>query len=89
MSRLHFAYICLYQVLEYHMESLETLGCIWSSKEVIRVIFGRPLPGETSPERLSQVAPARATYRSDAMNSLALYASERPPRATRRSRSSS
>ncbi|WZZ79367.1 hypothetical protein YC2023_099939 [Brassica napus] len=26
---------------------------------------------------------------SDAMNSLALYASERPPRATRRSRSSS
>ena len=76
MSRLHFAYICLYQVLEYHMEFLETFGCIWSSKEVIRVIFGRALPGATSPERLSQVTPARATYRSDAMNSLALYASE-------------
>ncbi|KAF2538379.1 hypothetical protein F2Q68_00022756 [Brassica cretica] len=89
MSRLYFAYICLYQVLEYHMEFLETLRCIWSSKEVIRVIFGRALPGATSPERLSQVTPARATYRSDAMKSLALYASERPPRATRRSRSSS
>ncbi|KAF2566714.1 hypothetical protein F2Q68_00024344 [Brassica cretica] len=76
-------------VLEYHMEFLETLGCIWSSKEVIRVIFGRAQPEATSLERLSQVTPARATYRSDAMNSLALYASERPPRATRRSRSSS
>ncbi|KAF2580927.1 hypothetical protein F2Q68_00002616 [Brassica cretica] len=71
------------------MEFLETFGCIWSSKEVIRVIFGRALPGATSPEQLSQVAPARATYRSDAMNSLALYALEQPPRATRRSRSSS
>ncbi|KAF3509832.1 hypothetical protein F2Q69_00005454 [Brassica cretica] len=80
---------CHSWVLEYHMENLETLGCIWSSKEVIRVIFGRALPGATSPERLSQVTPARATYRSDAMNSLTLYASERPPRATRRSRSSS
>ncbi|KAF3505564.1 hypothetical protein F2Q69_00003583 [Brassica cretica] len=60
-----------------------------SSKEVIRVIFGRALPGATFPERLSQVAPARASYRSGAMNSLALFASERPPRVTRRSRSSS
>ncbi|WZY89431.1 hypothetical protein YC2023_046166 [Brassica napus] len=32
MSRLHFACICLYQVFEYHMEFLETFGCIWSSK---------------------------------------------------------
>ena len=30
------------------MEFLETFGCIWSSKEVIRVIFGRALPGATS-----------------------------------------
>uniref|UniRef100_A0A0D3E2L8 Pentatricopeptide repeat-containing protein n=1 Tax=Brassica oleracea var. oleracea TaxID=109376 RepID=A0A0D3E2L8_BRAOL len=28
-------------VLEYHMEFLETFGCIWSSKEVIKVIIGR------------------------------------------------
>ena len=30
------------------MEFLESFGCIWSSKEVIRVIFGRALPGATS-----------------------------------------
>ncbi|WZZ08413.1 hypothetical protein YC2023_094334 [Brassica napus] len=30
------------------MEFLETFGCIWSSKEVIRVVFGRALPGATS-----------------------------------------
>ncbi|KAF3541158.1 hypothetical protein F2Q69_00020963 [Brassica cretica] len=30
------------------MEFLETFGCIWSSKEVIRVIFGRALRGATS-----------------------------------------
>ncbi|KAF2601673.1 hypothetical protein F2Q70_00024972 [Brassica cretica] len=36
------------QVLEYHMEFLETFGYIWSSREVIRVIFGRALPGATS-----------------------------------------
>ncbi|KAG5385369.1 hypothetical protein IGI04_036839 [Brassica rapa subsp. trilocularis] len=35
-------------VFEYHMEFLETFGCIWSSKEVIRVVFGRALPGATS-----------------------------------------
>ncbi|KAL0687143.1 hypothetical protein Bca4012_086820 [Brassica carinata] len=35
------------------MEFLETLGCIWSSKEVIRVIFGRALPGATSSEATS------------------------------------
>ncbi|KAG5382908.1 hypothetical protein IGI04_034378 [Brassica rapa subsp. trilocularis] len=74
MSRLHFAYICLYQVFEYHMEFLETFGCIWSSKEVIRVVFGRALPGATSrsdlPERRAEVAPeawsdlTRATGRS-------------------------
>ncbi|KAF3537440.1 hypothetical protein F2Q69_00021722 [Brassica cretica] len=43
-------------VLEYHMEFLETFGYIWSSREVIRVIFGRALPG--------------ATFRSDYMKSL-------------------
>ncbi|KAF3548577.1 hypothetical protein DY000_02005691 [Brassica cretica] len=41
MSRLHFAYICLYQVLEYHMEFLEAFECIWSSKEVFKAINGR------------------------------------------------
>ncbi|KAG5398101.1 hypothetical protein IGI04_019915 [Brassica rapa subsp. trilocularis] len=41
MFRLHFAYMSLYQVLEYHMEFLETFGCIWSSKEVFKVIIGR------------------------------------------------
>ncbi|KAF2616427.1 hypothetical protein F2Q68_00040744 [Brassica cretica] len=30
------------------MEFLETFGYIWSSREVIRVIFGRALPGATS-----------------------------------------
>ncbi|WZZ44326.1 hypothetical protein YC2023_040585 [Brassica napus] len=34
-----------YQVLEYHMESLETFGCIWSSKEVFKVIIGRAAHG--------------------------------------------
>ncbi|KAF2543823.1 hypothetical protein F2Q68_00032164 [Brassica cretica] len=36
------------EVLEYHMKFLETFECIWSSREVIRVIFGRALPGATS-----------------------------------------
>ncbi|KAF3598806.1 hypothetical protein F2Q69_00034480 [Brassica cretica] len=37
------------------MEFLETFGCIWSSKEVIRVIFGRALPARaTSPKRPAQ-----------------------------------
>ncbi|KAL0787361.1 hypothetical protein Bca101_003607 [Brassica carinata] len=30
------------------MEFLETFGYIWNSREVIRVIFGRALPGATS-----------------------------------------
>ncbi|KAL0673368.1 hypothetical protein Bca4012_001349 [Brassica carinata] len=51
------------------MEFLETLGCIWSSKEVIRVIFGRALPGAT-----------RATYRSDAMNTPPIRRSDLPER---------
>ena len=34
MFRLHFAYMSLYQVLEYNMEFLEAFGCILSSKEV-------------------------------------------------------
>ncbi|KAF2586322.1 hypothetical protein F2Q70_00035828 [Brassica cretica] len=32
-------------VLEYHMEFFETFGCIWSSKEVIKVIIGRAVHG--------------------------------------------
>ncbi|KAG5395042.1 hypothetical protein IGI04_025005 [Brassica rapa subsp. trilocularis] len=73
MSRLHFAYICLYQVFEYHMEFLETFGCIWSSKEVIRVVFGRALPGATS--------------RSDGMRSLCTTSRSDSSRATAQSRS--
>ncbi|WZZ42804.1 hypothetical protein YC2023_039063 [Brassica napus] len=45
MFRLHFAYMSPYQVLEYHMEFLETFGCIWSSKEVKKVIIGRAVHG--------------------------------------------
>ncbi|KAF3517786.1 hypothetical protein DY000_02059789 [Brassica cretica] len=45
MFRLHFAYMSPYQVLEYHMEFLETFGCIWSSKEVFKVIIGRAAHG--------------------------------------------
>ncbi|KAF3591461.1 hypothetical protein DY000_02021495 [Brassica cretica] len=45
MFRLHFAYMSLYQVLEYQMEFLEIFGCIWSSKEVIKVIIGRAVHG--------------------------------------------
>ncbi|KAF3508474.1 hypothetical protein F2Q69_00005070 [Brassica cretica] len=41
MFRLHFAYMSPYQILEYHMKFLETFGCIWSSKEVFKVIIGR------------------------------------------------
>ncbi|KAG5398540.1 hypothetical protein IGI04_020354 [Brassica rapa subsp. trilocularis] len=76
MSRLHFACICLYQVFEYHMEFLETFGCIWSSKR------GRcaPHPGATHPERLHKVARVftsgdthlhlGATFQSDVLKSL-------------------
>ncbi|KAF2611215.1 hypothetical protein F2Q70_00010259 [Brassica cretica] len=55
------------------MEFLETFECIWSSKEVIRVIFGRTLPGATS--------------RSDYMKSLCTTSQSDFPRATARSRS--
>ncbi|KAF3597350.1 hypothetical protein DY000_02021536 [Brassica cretica] len=55
------------------MKFLETFGCIWSSKEVIRVIFGRALPGATS--------------RSDYMKSLCTTSRSDFPRATERSRS--
>ena len=41
MFRLHFAYMSPYQVLEYHIEFLETFGCNWSPKEVFKVIIGR------------------------------------------------
>ena len=36
MFRLHFAYMSPYQVFEYHMEFLETLGGIWSSKRSVQ-----------------------------------------------------
>ncbi|KAF3611618.1 hypothetical protein DY000_02048712 [Brassica cretica] len=55
------------------MEFLETFGCIWSSKEVIRVIFGRALPGATS--------------RSDYMKSLCTTSRSDFPRETARNRS--
>ncbi|KAF2553250.1 hypothetical protein F2Q68_00033979 [Brassica cretica] len=48
IETLHIYLWHLHSVLEYHMEFLETFGCIWSSKEVIRVIFGRALPGATT-----------------------------------------
>ncbi|KAF2544079.1 hypothetical protein F2Q68_00032768 [Brassica cretica] len=55
------------------MEFLETFGCIWNSKEVIRMIFGRALPGATS--------------RSDYMKSLCTTSRSDFPGATARSRS--
>ncbi|KAF2578028.1 hypothetical protein F2Q70_00010207 [Brassica cretica] len=55
------------------MEFLETFGSIWSSKEVIRVIFGRALPG--------------TTFRSDYMKSMCTTSRSDFPRATARSRS--
>ncbi|WZZ70086.1 hypothetical protein YC2023_081456 [Brassica napus] len=44
------------QVLEYHMEFLETFGCVWSSKEVIKVIIGRAMHGSDLPERRHELA---------------------------------
>ncbi|KAF2551484.1 hypothetical protein F2Q68_00033551 [Brassica cretica] len=38
------------KVLEYHMEFSETFGCVWSSKEVIKVIIGRAMHGSDLPE---------------------------------------
>ncbi|KAF3518468.1 hypothetical protein DY000_02061546 [Brassica cretica] len=61
------------KVLEYHMEFLESFECIWSSNEVIRVIFGRALPGATS--------------RSDYMKSLCTTSRSDFPRATYQGRS--
>ncbi|KAF2613660.1 hypothetical protein F2Q70_00010902 [Brassica cretica] len=56
MFRLHSVYMSLYQVLEYHMEFLETFGCVWSSKEVIKVIIGRAMHGSDLPERRHELA---------------------------------
>ncbi|KAF2578844.1 hypothetical protein F2Q68_00003291 [Brassica cretica] len=79
------------------MEFLETFGCIWSSKEVIRVIFGRALPGATS--RSDYMKSLCTTSWSDFPRATARIRSrfhfrrhtyltlERPPRATCRSRS--
>ncbi|KAF3575063.1 hypothetical protein F2Q69_00062825 [Brassica cretica] len=85
------------EVLEYHMEFLKTFGCIWSSKEVIRVIFGRALPGATSWSdymkslcTTSQSNFPRATARSRSRFHIQRHTDltlERPPRATCRSRS--
>ncbi|KAF2597891.1 hypothetical protein F2Q68_00009071 [Brassica cretica] len=72
MFRLHFAYMSPYQVLEYHMEFLETFGCNWSPKEVFKV--GEHLTGATSPERHRQVALislSERPYQSDREESLA------------------
>ncbi|WZZ66501.1 hypothetical protein YC2023_077871 [Brassica napus] len=44
------------QVLEYHMEFLETFEYIWSSREVIRVIIGRAMHGSDLPERRHELA---------------------------------
>ncbi|KAF3559448.1 hypothetical protein F2Q69_00010674 [Brassica cretica] len=71
------------------MGFLETFGCIWSSMEVIRVIFGRALPGATSrsdfPERLHEVAVTHIPERpgqSDMEWSLAFLSRDTPLRAT-------
>ncbi|KAF3522232.1 hypothetical protein F2Q69_00049437 [Brassica cretica] len=60
----------LYQVLEYHMEFLETFGCIWSSKESdlaratprcrsrLHRSEARERPYSDVPERHHKVAPA-------------------------------
>ena len=94
MFRLHFAYICLYQIFEYHMEFLETFG---AQKGVFRVVIGRARHGATSPERHHQVALTsllERPYQSDREKSLAVSSlgdartsPERPPGATPRSRS--
>ena len=79
MFRLHFAYMSLYQVLEYHMEFLETFGCIWSSKEVFKVIIGRAVHGSNSPERHREVAVTPLSERlgqSDTPRSLAFLSSD-------------
>ncbi|KAG5415374.1 hypothetical protein IGI04_002941 [Brassica rapa subsp. trilocularis] len=73
MFRLYFAYMSPYQVLEYHMEFLETFGCIWSSKEVFKVIIGRAAHGSdltgatpaTSLERRPEVARYFASWRHE------------------------
>ncbi|KAF3497861.1 hypothetical protein DY000_02053909 [Brassica cretica] len=64
MFRLHFAYMSPYQVLEYHMEFLETFGCNWSPKEMFKVIIGRaPYQSDQSGATLSSHSdlPIRAT----------------------------
>ncbi|KAF3600031.1 hypothetical protein F2Q69_00038082 [Brassica cretica] len=70
MFRLHFAYMSPYQILEYHMEFLETFGCIWSSKESdlarttprcrsrLHRSEARERPYSDVPERHHKVAPA-------------------------------
>uniref|UniRef100_A0A0D3CDW9 Uncharacterized protein n=1 Tax=Brassica oleracea var. oleracea TaxID=109376 RepID=A0A0D3CDW9_BRAOL len=78
------------------MEFVETFGCIWSSKEVIRVIFGRALPGATSWSdymkflcTTSRSDFPRATARSRSHFHVRRHTDltlERPPRATCRSR---
>ncbi|KAF3514619.1 hypothetical protein F2Q69_00003982 [Brassica cretica] len=79
------------------MEFLQTFECIWSSKEVIRVIFGRALPGATSQSdymkslcTTSQSDFPRATARSRSRFHVRRHTDltlERPPRTTCRSRS--
>ncbi|CDY11072.1 BnaC06g23240D [Brassica napus] len=67
--------LCLYQVLEYHMEFLEAFGCIWSSKEVFKAIIGRAEQGSEVPQRRHEVAPKHLSERpswSDPVKSLAI-----------------
>ncbi|KAF3499524.1 hypothetical protein F2Q69_00043783 [Brassica cretica] len=70
------------------MEFLETFGCIWSSKEVIKVIIGRAVHESDLPERryeLSVPYLSERPYRSDVPRSHAISsfgsAPERPPGA--------
>ncbi|KAF3494047.1 hypothetical protein DY000_02053496 [Brassica cretica] len=64
----------LHQVLEYHMEFLETFGCNWSSKEVIKVIIGRAVHGSDltgATPRSHCDTPSERLGQSDAEKSLA------------------
>ncbi|KAF3495379.1 hypothetical protein DY000_02055050 [Brassica cretica] len=62
------------------MEFLETFECIWSSKEVIKVIIGRAVhesdpTGATLPERRHELAVpylSERPYQSDLTGSLAI-----------------
>ena len=57
------------------MEFLEIFGCIWSPKEVIKVIIGRAVHGSDLPERRHELSVpylSERPYRSDVPRSLAI-----------------